>query len=77
MVHIQETNETVYIRPDKTIETIIINGREVVYVVYENGYYSFCHGLENLRKFLEGDTGARLICLDHYEDFAKICELFS
>ena len=77
MVTLHYTGETHYISNDRTVETIIVNGNEVVYEVYQDGYYSYCHGLDKLKKFLDGDTSARLICLDNPSLFKGICELFS
>lgn len=68
--------ETYYIKMDETVQTVIVNGRQVVYLHYKNGYYSYILGLDNLSKFLHGDTNARFFCSDNTEDFEKIGELF-
>lgn len=68
--------ETYYIKADETVQTVIVNGRQVVYLHYKNGYYSYILGLDNLSKFLHGDTNARFFCSDNTEDFEKIGELF-
>lgn len=60
---------TWYIKPDETVNTIIINGTSVVYEHCKNGYYSYINGLENLKKFLDGDTSARFFCADNPHDF--------
>jgi len=65
-----------YIHPDETVQTVIVNGLNVVYLHYKNGYYSYIVGLENLMKFLDGDTSARLFCSDNTEDFENIAKLF-
>ncbi len=72
------TKETYYLRNDRTISTIVIESSgEVVYEVYQDGYYSYCHGLGNLFSFLDGNTNARLICLEDPKQFEGICELMS
>ena len=72
------TKETYYVRPDVTVSTIVIEqSGEVVYEVYEDGYYSYCHGLGNLMGYLNGDPTARLICLENSKDFEGICHLFA
>lgn len=72
------TKETYYLRNDKTVSTIVIEcSGEVVYEVYQDGYYSYCHGLGNLLAFLDGDTNARLICLENPKDFEGVCRLFT
>jgi hypothetical protein len=65
-----------YITAGETVQTIIVNGCNVVYLHYKNGYYSYIVGLENLKKFLDGDTNARLFCSDNTEDFENISKLF-
>lgn len=66
-----------YIHPDETVTTIIINGINVVYMHYKDGYYSYCVGLDNLQKFLEGDTNARMFCAEDIETFENISMLFN
>lgn len=66
-----------YITAGETVQTVIINGCNVVYLHYKNGYYSYIVGLENLKKFLDGDTNARLFCAEDTTTFEKISILFS
>ena len=68
--------EMYYRRSDETVQTIIVNGAQVVYLHYKNGYYSYILGLENLIDFLNGNINARFFCSDNTEDFEKIGELF-
>lgn len=65
-----------YITAGETVQTIIVNGFSVVYMHYKNGYYSYILGLENLKKFLDGDTNARFFCSDNTEDFENVSKLF-
>ena len=77
MAKIHYVRDTFYLRPDVTVETLIINDSQVVYDVFEKGYHNYCHGLENLHKFINGDTSARLITLEDGKMFEGICEFFS
>lgn len=66
-----------YIRPDESVETIIVNDTNVVFMHYHNGYYSYFLGLENLMKYInDGDTSGRFFCSDNTEDFENIGKLF-
>ena len=38
--------ETYYIKSDETVHTIIVNDRQVVYLHYKDGYYSYIVGLD-------------------------------
>ena len=66
-----------YIRPDETVTTIIINGINVAYMHYKNGYYSYFTDLESLNKFLDGDTSARFFCAESMKEFENISILFN
>lgn len=44
---------------------------------YKDGYYSYFVGLDNLQKFLEGDTNARMLCAEDIETFENISMLFN
>ena len=65
-----------YINAGETVQTIIINGCNVVYCHYKDGYYSYIIGLENLHDFLNGNTNARFFCSDNMSDFENISKLF-
>ena len=65
-----------YITAGETVQTVIINGCKVVFLHYKNGYYSYIVGLENLKRFLDGDVNARFFCSDNTEEFEKIAKLF-
>lgn len=77
MAKIHYTSSQWYIRPDESVETIIVNGTNVVFIHYWNGYYSYFLGLEDLMKYVnDGDTSGRFFCSDNTEEFEKIGELF-
>lgn len=61
--------ETEYLRnAGETIEACIINGERIIYVHYENGYYSLIEGIKNLMNFLNGDTSERFACCETMND---------
>ena len=68
--------EMYYVKADETVETLIVNDCQVVYLHYKNGYYSYIIGLDNLSKFLHGDTSVRFFCADNTVDFEKMATLF-
>ena len=68
--------EIYYRRSDETVQTVIVNGTQVVYLHYKDGYYSYILGLENLLDFLNGNVNARFFCSDNTVDFERIGELF-
>ena len=76
MATFQYLPEMYYRRSDETVQTVIVNGRQVVYLHYKNGYYSYIFGLENLIDFLNGCVNARFFCSDNTEDFENISKLF-
>lgn len=55
--------DTTYIRPDETIETILLDNETIVYVHYKNGYASIIENLRFLLDFLGGDVNARWMCV--------------
>ena len=77
-----KTNSKVWLNTEyinhagETIETCIINGKRVIYVHYENGYYSLIEGVKNLLNFLHGDTTERFACCETmdevYDELNKI-----
>ena len=61
--------ETEYLRSaGETIEACIIDGKRIIYVYYENGYYSLIEGIKNLMNFLNGDTSERFACCETMND---------
>lgn len=65
-----------YKKADESVQTVIINDSQVVYIHYKNGYYSYIVGLDNLLGFLNGNVNARFFCSDNTEDFENIGNLF-
>ena len=68
--------EQYYRTAGETVQTVIVNDSQVVYLHYKDGYYSYILGLDNLLRFLDGDTNARFFCSDNTEDFENISKLF-
>lgn len=77
MAKFKYIDDDYYRRADETVSTLIVNDSTVVYLHYQNGYYSYFVGLSNLMKYLEnGDTSGRLFCSDNTEDFENMALLF-
>lgn len=68
--------EMYYRRSDETVQTIIVNGCQVVYLYYKDGYYSYIIGLENLIDFLNGNVNVRFYCSDNTTDFENMVRIF-
>lgn len=68
-------SRTDYIRnAGETVETVILNGTRVIYIHFENGYYSLLEGVDNLHTFLCGDTSVRFACTESMEEAEKILQ---
>ena len=67
--------DTTYIRPDETIDTILLDNETIVYVHYKNGYASIIESLASLLNFLDGQIGARWMCVaDEGDNVDKILQ---
>jgi hypothetical protein len=73
-------NKTLIARTDyirnagETVETVILNGKRVIYIHFENGYYSLLEGVDNLHAFLCGDISVRFACTESMEETDKILQ---
>ena len=76
MVTFQYLHDIYYRRSDETVQTIIVNYCQVVYLHYKDGYYSYIMGLENLIDFLNGNTNVRFYCSDNTTDFENMARIF-
>ena len=76
MVTFKYLPEMYYRRSDETVQTVIVNDCQVVYLHYKDGYYSYIIGLENLMGFLNGDTNCRFFCSNNTTEFESMVRMF-
>lgn len=55
---------TEYLRDaGETVQCCVLSDNTLIFVHFENGYYSIIEGVKSLYKFLSGDTSERIACL--------------